>query len=204
VPLEPERSNAPLSAPDSYRESRDRAWVESIRTGDVPAFEAMFRAYKNDLGAFVTSWVHSREAAEEVIQDLFLHLWEQRHEWQPAVPLNIYLFRAARNRAIDHLRHQRVEAEFQERIARRRDAGFEPRAPVRGDEAAQAAELEDAIERAVSTLPPRCQEVFRLSRYHHLSYAEVALVMQISTKTVEVQMGRALTALRSCLAAWRD
>jgi RNA polymerase sigma-19 factor, ECF subfamily len=204
VPLEPERSSAPLYAADSSRESRDRVWVESIRTGDVPAFEAMFRAYKNDLGAFVTSWVHSREAAEEVIQDLFLHLWEQRHEWQPAVPLNIYLFRAARNRAIDHLRHQRVEAEFQDRIAERRDAGFEPRAPVRGDEAAQAAELEDAIERAVSTLPPRCQEVFRLSRYHHLSYAEVAKVMQISTKTVEVQMGRALTALRSQLAAWRD
>jgi len=51
-----------------------------------------------------------------VIQDLFLQLWEQRHEWQPAVPLNIYLFRAARNRAIDHLRHQRVEAQFRERI----------------------------------------------------------------------------------------
>jgi RNA polymerase sigma-70 factor (ECF subfamily) len=204
VPLEPERSNALQYAPDSSRESRDRVWVESIRTGDVPAFEAMFRAYKNDLGAFVTSWVHSREAAEEVIHDLFLHLWEQRHEWEPAVPLNIYLFRAARNRAIDYLRHQRVEAEFQERIAQRRDAGFEPRPPVRGDEAAQAAELEDAIEHAVSTLPPRCQEVFRLSRYHHLSYAEVAQVMQISTKTVEVQMGRALTALRRRLADWRD
>ena len=139
----------------------------------------MFRAYKNDLGAFVTSCVHSREAAEEVIQDLFLHLWEQRHEWQPAVPLNIYLFRAARNRAIDHLRHQRVEAQFRERIAQRHDEEFEPRPPLRGDEAAQGAELEDAIERAVSTLPPRCQEVFRLSRYHHLSYAEIAEVMQI-------------------------
>ena len=114
--LQPDRRDASLDTPDSSRESRDRAWVESIRTGDVPAFEAMFRAYKNDLGAFVTSCVHSREAAEEVIQDLFLHLWEQRHEWQPTVPLNIYLFRAARNRAIDHLRHQRVEAQFRERI----------------------------------------------------------------------------------------
>ena len=121
MPLEPDRRHAPLYAPDSSRESRDRAWVESIRTGDVPAFEAMFRAYKNDLGAFVMSWVHSREAAEEVIQDLFLHLWEQRHEWQPPVPLNIYLFRAARNRAIDYLRHQRVETEFQQRVAQRRD-----------------------------------------------------------------------------------
>ena len=148
--------------------------------------------------------MHSRDAAEEVIQDLFLHLWERRHEWEPAVPLNIYLFRAARNRAIDYLRHQRVETEFQQRVAQRRDEGFEPRPPLRGDEAAQGAELEDAIERAVSALPPRCQEVFRLNRYHYLSYAEVAEVMQISTKTVEVQMGRALTARRRRLAAWRD
>ena len=112
--------------------------------------------------------------------------------------------RPARNRSIDYLRHQRVETEFQQRVSQRRDQAFEPRPPLRGDEAAQAAELEEAFERAVSALPPRCQEVFRLSRYHHLTYAEVAQVMQISTKTVEVQMGRALTALRRRLAAWRD
>ena len=51
MPLEPDRSNAPLYAPDSSRESRDRAWVESIRTGDVAAFEAMFRAYAEDVRA---------------------------------------------------------------------------------------------------------------------------------------------------------
>src|SRR5439155_25526158 len=113
--------------PDSSRDSRDRAWVECIRTGHVRAFEAMFRAYKNDLGAFVTSWLHSREAAEEVIQDLFLHLWEELHEWQPVVPLNIYLFLAARNRAIDYMLHQSVEAQFRELIANIHDVHFELR-----------------------------------------------------------------------------
>ena len=56
-----------LSAPDSSGDSLDRAWVESIRTGCVAAFQAMFRACENDLNAFVTSRVHSREAAEELI-----------------------------------------------------------------------------------------------------------------------------------------
>jgi RNA polymerase sigma-70 factor (ECF subfamily) len=60
------------------------------------------------------------------------------------------------------------------------------------------------VERAVASLPARCQEVFRLNRYQRLSYAEVAQVMQISVKTVEMQMGRALVALRSRLAEWRS
>jgi RNA polymerase sigma-70 factor (ECF subfamily) len=183
--------------------ARDRLWVERIRTGDAPAFEAMFRAYKNDLGAFLQGFLRSREAAEEVIQDLFLRIWEQRHEWEVAVPLNIYLFRAARNRAISYLRHERVETRFRERACGAADGGVRPPSPSWADERARVSELEDAIERAVNELPERCREVFRLNRYHHLSYVEVAEVMGISVKTVEVQMGRALTALRERLATWR-
>lgn len=178
--------------------------MERIRTGDVQAFEAMFRAYKNDLGGFVRSCLQSREAAEEVIQDLFLRIWEQRHEWEVTVPLNVYLFRAARNRAISHVRHERVERRFRERLGSEGAEALRPRSPAWADEAARAGELEGAIEWAVNELPERCREAFRLNRYHHLSYAEVAEVMQISVKTVEVQMGRALTFLRKRLADWRD
>lgn len=75
--------------------ARDGAWVDRIRTGDVQAFEAMYRAYKNDLGPFVASHVGSVDVAEDLIHDLFLRVWENRYEWQLTVPLNIYLFRAA-------------------------------------------------------------------------------------------------------------
>ncbi len=180
---------------------RDREWVAHIRAGDVQAFEAVFRAYKNDLGAFLRTFLRSPEAAEEVIQDLFLRIWEQRHEWEVTVPLNIYLFRAARNRAISYLRHERVEREFRERVGLM-GVGGTPRSPSWADEAASVHELGEAIDRAVKELPERCREVFRLNRYHHLSYAEVANVLQISVKTVEVQMGRALSALRGHLVDW--
>lgn len=201
-PTEPSRSAASPNSEEIV--ARDRIWLERVRTGDVEAFEAIFRAYKNDLGAFVTSYLRSRAAAEEVIQELFLRLWEHRDEWEITVPLAIYLFRAARNGAISYLRHERVEARFRERVANGESEGFEPRQLPGADESADASDLEDAIMRAVDALPERCREVFRLNRYHHLSYAQVALVMQISVKTVEVQMGRALTALRVRLAAWRE
>lgn len=181
--------------------ARDRDWVERVRTGDVEAFEAMFRAYRDDLGAFLQSYLRSRAAAEDVLQDLFLRLWEQRYVLEITVPLNIYLFRAARNRAVSYLRHERVEAKFRERVAHDGNT-FVPRSSAPSDEAVRVHELEAAIEVAVSALPERCQEVFRLNRYHHLSYAEVAETLQISVKTVEVQMGRALTRLRGGLAEW--
>ncbi len=184
--------------------ARDREWVARIRQGDVVAFEAMYRVYKNDLGGFVESYVRSRETAEEIIQDLFVRLWEQRELWEFPGPLNTYLFRAARNRAISYLRRERVETQFLERTARELAAEPDSRKGITVDESVRLQEVEAAVDRAVDALPERCQEVFRLNRYHGLSYAEVAQVMQISVKTVEVQMGRALTALRKRLAEWRE
>ncbi len=182
---------------------RDRDWVARICTGDAAAFEAVFREYKNDLGALVESHVRSRAVTEEILQELFLHLWEQRYDWHFAGPLNAYLFRAARNRAISYLRHERVESRFRERLfhEQRNDIPGVPTPSV--GELLDAQDLESAIERAVNCLPDRCREVFVLNRYHHRSYAEVAGMMGISVKTVEVQMGRALAALRQRLAPWR-
>lgn len=183
---------------------RDRAWVALIRTGDEAAFEAMFRAYKNDLGAFIESCVRTRAVAEELLQELFLHIWDHRYSWEVPGPLNAYLFRAARNRAIDYLRRERLEITFRERLLREQSDGVSVvSATIAPEELLDAESLESAIERAVNQLPDRCREVFVLNRYHNLTYAEVAQVLGISVKTVETQMGRALLALRQRLDSWQ-
>lgn len=186
--------------------ARDREWVVRIRQGDVAAFEAMYQAYKNELGSYVMSVIGTREAAEEVLQDLFFRLWEQREFWEPAGPVNAYLFRAARNRALNHLRHRQVEKRFRDRTAGELAAKMASAAgaPARAEQALHGQDIEAAINRAVDALPARCREVFRLNRYQRLTYAEVAQVMQISVKTVEMQMGRALASLRRQLADWRE
>jgi RNA polymerase sigma-70 factor (ECF subfamily) len=183
--------------------ARDRLWVAGIRASDAAAFEAMFRAYKNDLVGFVESVLRSHEAAQEVVQDLFLRIWQQRELWEFPGPLNTYLFRAARNRAISQLRHERIEARFRERVSPGQTARLHG-SPAPADERARTADLRAAIERAVNDLPDRCREVFRLSRYHHLGNAEVAQVLEISVNTVEVQMTRAIGFLRKRLADFQD
>lgn len=182
--------------------ARDRDWVARVATGDWAAFELMFRAYKDDLGAFVERYVQSHAVAEEVVQELFLHLWEHRHTWSVASPLNAHLFRAARNRAISHLRRERLETRFRERLLE--DPTLELATPLPSAlDVLDAHDLEALVECVVRELPDRCREVFILNRYHHLSYAEVGEVLGISPKTVEVQMGRALVVLRRRLAARR-
>ena len=115
------RSVSPLANPSgpspASNDDRDREWIGCVRVGDERAFEAMFRAYKNDLVAYVGALLRSRESAQEIVQDLFLRIWMQRELWEVAGPLNAYLFGVARHRAISHLRHERVELRFREMAA---------------------------------------------------------------------------------------
>jgi RNA polymerase sigma-70 factor (ECF subfamily) len=203
---------APLSSdhvPDGPRPpaadhaARDRMLLARIREGDLTAFDTLFCNYRNDLGAFVLGIVRSREAAEEIIHDLFLRLWEGRDLWDFEGALRPYLFRAARNRAISYLRHERAELRLRDRLTQEQAAVPPAPADRPPDAAAESRDLRAAIDRAVARLPRRCQEVFRLSRYHQLSHAEVAKVMGIAPKTVEVQLRRALIALRAELADLR-
>jgi RNA polymerase sigma-70 factor, ECF subfamily len=195
APVDPQQVPDTPRAPDHG--ARDRILLERIREGDLDAFDALFCAYRDDLGAFVHSIVRVRESAEEIIHDLFLRLWEGRDLWEFEGVVRAYLFRAARNRAISYLRHQRAELRLREQLSRR--MADRPPAPVEppADAMAEARDLEAAIARAVERLPRRCQEVFRLSRHHQLSHGEVAKVMGISPRTVEVQLRRALIALRA-------
>src|SRR3954466_1313033 len=89
---------------------RGPEWIERIRAGDEAAFEALFRALAPGLCALVARYVHSRAVAEELVQDLFLDLWTRRSQLAVEQALTSYLYMAARNRALNHLkRDQRAD-----------------------------------------------------------------------------------------------
>lgn len=191
------------SSPSDSTALIQQSWIAGVRAGDDRAFETMFRAYRDDLVAFAESLLRSHEAAQEIVQDLFLRIWQMRDLWEPRGPLNAYLYRATRNRAIMRLRQQRTELSLHEPFSRLGPATIAGSVADQSDSRVQVADLESAISQAVAELPARCREVFCLSRRHHLSNAQIADVMQISVKTVEVQMTRALGHLRRRLADWR-
>lgn len=187
---------SPMAESTVPPDSEDRALLERLRAGDGAAFDAIFRARYALLVGVAERMLRDRAVAEELVQEVMLALWRRREALAEDEALGPYLVRAVRNRALNHLRHLHVE---------RRDAvhaAGATEAPAAGVGPVVAEELAAALHAAVAALPPRCREVFTLSRGRGLSYAEIAEALGISVKTVEAQMGRALKTLRVELAPW--
>lgn len=177
----------------------DAELLRRIRLGDERALEAVFRAHYATMCAVVRRIVFAPDVAEELVQDVFFKLWTKREHLAEIDALKTYLYRAARNTALNHLRRQKLELAHEEREA----AKGEPMSEST-DDSASAGELTEAVQAAINRLPARCREVFLMSRDGGLTYGEIARELGISIKTVETQMGRALKALRLYLAAYRQ
>jgi RNA polymerase sigma-70 factor (ECF subfamily) len=173
-----------------------RALFARLAAGDEDAFDAIFRAWYPALVRIAEGIVRERAVAEEVVQDVLLEVWRRREQLGAEDSPRAYLIRATRNRALNHLRHLRVQQKSAPFVGGRTEDAPE------GASRLVEAELDAAIRGAVAELPPRCREVFELSRVHALSYAEIARTLEISVKTVEAQMGKALRLLREKLAPW--
>jgi RNA polymerase sigma-70 factor (ECF subfamily) len=161
----------------------------------------LFRDAYPGLFRFAYRLLNSRELAEEIVQDVFLDLWRRRDVVDPCSVARAYLYTATRHAAISAIRRSHVEA----RAATRDDIGVGITHGMPSSDAAAAAEasdLDEAIARAVESLPDRCRLVYTLSRREQLSYAAIAAALGISVKTVEAQMGRAFRILRTRLASY--
>jgi RNA polymerase sigma-70 factor, ECF subfamily len=182
--------------PESRHNPEPEALTRRIRAGETSAFETLFHAHYGELCSFVRAQVGSADVAEEIVQDVLLRVWHNRSRLDPHQSLRQYLYRAARNHALNFLKRRRLETHWQ--------SASNPttqNAPA-ADEAVREHELSTAIGQAVAALPERCRLIFLMSRDQGLSYTEIADVLGLSVKTVETQMGRALKALRANLAAF--
>jgi RNA polymerase sigma-70 factor (ECF subfamily) len=194
---------SPSSLNDEHeRERIERGWIASIRAGEEPAFESMYRTYVAGMCAFANSYTSAHEDAEEIVQDVFRSIWEQRFTIEMNRGMGPYLYAAVRNRALNVLRDRRAELSLLDRFERNESIDAAGAHTVSAENILAAKDFTDALDRTIATMPPRCREVFSLLRYKHLSYAEVAVVLAISRKTVEIHMGRALSILRDQLAPW--
>jgi RNA polymerase sigma-70 factor, ECF subfamily len=168
--------------------------LSALRTGDENAFEQLFRAHYPALCGFANKLLGDSDMAEEIVQNIYVQLWEKRDSIGIASSPKSYLFSACRNACLNHLNHLKVRNRF---------AGEVQALPL--EQAADAAaslelqELNLRLHTTIDQLPERCREVFVLSRFEGLKYDEIAERLAISPRTVEAQIGKALKFLRDRL-----
>lgn len=165
---------------------------EDIKDGDHKAFRTVFEKYYLRLHRFIWGYVSSKAVAEGLVQDLFTTLWEKRDEIEIEHSIKAYLFRSARNKSIDWLRHEKVKDEWREEKKQLERQKEQPDMSKRLHDKQMLVEVKQAI----SNMPERRREVFMLSRYEDMTYKEIAKLLDISPSTVETHMSKALAELR--------
>lgn len=164
-----------------------------LQGNDYAAFKRLFSISYDPLCQFCFRFVQVREVAEELVSDVFLTIWKNRERIQ-VTSAKAYLFTAVRNRGFDYLRKKKQGKSCTIDYARHIAADY-PNAQDRMVES----ELAVSVEQSVAALPKQCRLIFELSREEGLKYKEIATKLDISIKTVETQMGRALKHLRESL-----
>jgi RNA polymerase sigma-70 factor (ECF subfamily) len=169
--------------------------IRRIRQGDKQEFEKLFRSSYISLVRYATTFVKDHDASEEIVQDLFFRLWQDRQNLRIETSLNGYLFRSVHNRALHYIEHQKVVSRHAGEIAAASELTTEP-----VTEAIYYNELQARVARVLERLPERCRAIFRMSRFEGLKYNEIAEKLAVSLKTVEADMGKALREFRKALA----
>lgn len=193
VPLRLETSvpMAPVSEPSP--ESLER-WVAGIAEGDSASFESLFHAFYDRLCTYAEAYTRSSHAAEEIVDDVFLALWAGRERLGPKIAVASYLYVAVRNRALNRIGRSKIEHRYAERAAIDGMARLaNQRNEVEDD--VRSSELYALAKQAIEGLPDRMRETYLLYYQHDLSYAEIAGVMNVSVRTVENQLARAVKRL---------
>lgn len=176
---------------DQKLEYTENSLIELIRNGDKKTFDQVFLQYFNSLHAYAYQIVKNSDDAEEVVQNVFFKIWTRRSQLKADGFLKSFLYRSVHNECLNHLKHQKVRSNFNVHYS---EADENSMGNLNEDIMASA--LEKSIHNAINELPERCRAVFQLSRFDHLKYREIAEVLNISIKTVENQMGKALQILR--------
>ncbi|MEX2602178.1 MAG: RNA polymerase sigma-70 factor [Balneolaceae bacterium] len=174
----------------------EQFWIENIRNGDERAFEILFKKYYEQLTRLTHGYVRSRAIAEELVQEVFTEIWISRETWYITESLRSYLYRAARNRSLNYLKHQEVKRRYDPEWM---EHHHQPGLPD-VDEPVSDEVLREAIRSALEELPERSKTTYKLHRHDGLTYKEIAAVMGVSVKTVESHMSKTLKLLRSRLS----
>ena len=175
-------------------ESTETGIVVAIEKGWQLQFEHVFKEHFKSLHSYAYTIVKDDIMAEELVQNVFYKLWEKKGQIEVNQSITGYLYRSVHNESLNHLKHLKVREAHQAYVK------HQPQGSNNAAEQIKLRDLKRHLDKALSELPEQCRTVFQMSRFEELKYQEIADRLQISIKTVENHMGKALRLLRQKLA----
>jgi RNA polymerase sigma-70 factor (ECF subfamily) len=167
--------------------------IRNLRNGDAQSMELLFRRLYPQLCAFANKFLHDLDEAEEVVQEVFYKVWKNRKNLDEKQSVKCYLFTSVKNNCFSVLEHQKVKNKYSALLEY---IYLTSEHQASTHDSLIANELEKDFSQALEKLPPDCRKIFELSRFEGLKYQEIADRLDISIKTVETQMSRALYKIR--------
>jgi len=161
----------------------------------VAAFNRLFDNYYTPMCYLASKYLVDMDLSRSLVQEVFVDLWTRREKISVDYSVKSYLFNMVKNRSIDHLRRHKKNIQLTETEEEMVHAPFH--------DIIEEAELNHRINASINELPEKCREIFLLCRFEGMKYAEIARKLDISVKTVEMQMGIALKKMRSSLSDYQ-
>lgn len=173
-----------------FREYTNDELVALFQKDKEHAIEVLFRNYYKYVCGVLYPVLKEKTVIEDVAQDVFYDLWRKREKLDINTSLSAYLKRAAINKALNHIRDQRMKFDDYAEMPQMKSKELNSQRKI------ELNELEVLVKSSIDKLPERCRIIFSLSRYEKMSYREIAKHLDISVKTVENQISKALKELR--------
>lgn len=170
----------------------EKEMVLQLRNGDSHAFGFLYRSYKRQIYAKLKKLLHSEEMAEEVLQEVFFKLWLNRDKLDTEQSFSSYLYRIAANLVYDHFRKSTLDIKMQQHFIA---AGSELYDHI--EEHINYKESQELINRAIESLPPKRQEIFRLIKLEGKTYEEVSRLLNISNSTIQDHIVKATRVVKA-------
>jgi len=166
--------------------------IRKLHAGHESAYEELFRTYYVELSNHAYKYLMDIEVAKEIVQDLFVNIYKKRDKLELNSSLKSYLYRSVHNRCLNHIKAQKTKEKYVAYIKYN-----STNAENQIENKIYANELESALLNAISQLPPKCRMVFKMNRMEGLTNSEIAEKLELSKRTVETQITKALKILRT-------
>ncbi len=176
----------------------DQDLIRLLQTDTSRAIDLLFRLHYAYLCQSVYRILPNATIAEDLVQDVFYELWKKKDNIHINTSIRAYLRRAARNKTLNHIRDQKMQFEDEENSPELESN------TISSYEKLETQELQRYITKAIDELPERCRLVFSLSRYEDMTYNQIATSLDISVKTVENQISKALKLLRIAVGRYQN